>query len=104
MDYVIRVFKDPCDIDAHGWDALCAQQDAPTPFMSHAYLLAMQESGSATPKTGWTPQFVTLWQEDRLVAACALYLKGHSYGEYVFDWLGPMPTANTDLRITPKDC
>ena len=55
MDYVTRVFNDPRDMDAFGWDALLAQQDAPTPFMSHAYLLAMYESGSATPKTGWTP-------------------------------------------------
>jgi predicted N-acyltransferase len=102
MDYVIRFFKDPCDIDAHGWDALCAQQDAPTPFMSHAYLLAMHESGSATPKTGWTPQFVTLWQEDRLVAACALYLKSHSYGEYVFDWAWANAYGEHGLAYYPK--
>jgi len=102
MDYVIRVFKDPCDIDAHGWDALCAQQDAPTPFMSHAYLLAMHESGSATPKTGWTPQFVTIRQEDRLVAACALYLKSHSYGEYVFDWAWANAYGEHGLAYYPK--
>ena len=102
MDYVTRVFNDPRNMDAHGWDALCAQQDAPTPFMSHAYLLAMHESGSATPKTGWTPQFVTLWQEDRLVAACALYLKSHSYGEYVFDWAWANAYGEHGLAYYPK--
>ncbi|MEY3513061.1 MAG: hypothetical protein RL420_84 [Pseudomonadota bacterium] len=102
MDYVTRVFNDPRDIDAFGWDALLAQQDAPTPFMSHAYLLALHESGSATPKTGWKPHFVTLWQEDQLVAACALYLKSHSYGEYVFDWAWAKAYGEHGLAYYPK--
>ena len=102
MDYVTRVFNDPRDIDAFGWDALLAQQDAPTPFMSHAYLLALHASGSATPKTGWKPHFVTLWQEDQLVAACALYLKSHSYGEYVFDWAWANAYGEHGLAYYPK--
>ena len=102
MDYVTRVFNDPRDIDAFGWDALLAQQDAPTPFMSHAYLLSLHESGSATPKTGWKPHFVTLWQEDQLVAACALYLKSHSYGEYVFDWAWANAYGEHGLAYYPK--
>ena len=102
MDYVTRVFNDPRDIDAFGWDALLAQQDAPTPFMSHAYLLALHESGSAIPKTGWKPHFVTLWQEDQLVAACALYLKSHSYGEYVFDWAWANTYGEHGLAYYPK--
>ena len=102
MDYVTRVFNDPRDIDAFGWDALLAQQDAPTPFMSHAYLLSLHESGSAIPKTGWKPHFVTLWQEDQLVAACALYLKSHSYGEYVFDWAWANAYGEHGLAYYPK--
>ena len=102
MDYVTRVFNDPRDIDAFGWDALLAQQDAPTPFMSHAYLLSLHESGSATPKTGWKPHFVTLWQEDQLVAACALSLKSHSYGEYVFDWAWANAYGEHGLAYYPK--
>ena len=102
MDYVTRVFNDPRDIDAFGWDALLAQQDAPTPFMSHAYLLALHASGSATPKTGWKPHFITLWQEDQLVAACALYLKSHSYGEYVFDWAWANAYGEHGLAYYPK--
>ncbi len=84
--YVTRVLNTPAEIAAADWNALLAEQAEPSPFMRHEYLAAMHESGSATPDTGWTPRFVTLWQGDVLQAACALYLKDHSYGEYVFDW------------------
>ena len=50
LNYVIQVFDDLDAIDAHDWDALLARQDAPTPFMRHAYLSAMQRSGSASEK------------------------------------------------------
>ena len=102
MDYVTRVFQDPRDIPAQMWDGLCARQDATTPFMSHAYLAALHESGSASPKTGWKPQFVTLWQDNQLVAACALYLKSHSYGEYVFDWAWANAYGEHGLAYYPK--
>jgi predicted N-acyltransferase len=102
MDYVTRIFQDPRDIPSQTWDGLYALQDAPTPFMSHSYLVALHESGSAIPKTGWKPQFVTLWQQDQLVAACALYLKSHSYGEYVFDWAWANAYAEHGLTYYPK--
>ena len=71
---------------------MALQPDA-TPFMRHEYLAAMHESASASPTTGWTARFVTLRRgaiDDQtgkrtLMGACALYLKDHSYGEYVFD-------------------
>ena len=86
VNYVTRVLNSPADIAAADWNALLALQAEPSPFMRHEYLAAMHASGSAVPDTGWTPRFVTLWQGDVLQAACALYLKDHSYGEYVFDW------------------
>ena len=43
----------PAEVDAAAWDGLLAQQAQPTPFMRHAYLLALETSGSATAKTGW---------------------------------------------------
>ena len=79
----------PQAIDGLQWNELLARQDpagALNPFMRHEYLTAMQASGSAVPDTGWTPRFMALYDGTRLVAACALYLKSHSYGEYVFDW------------------
>ena len=85
-DYVIRVLDSPLQLSAEAWNGLLVQQPDASPFMRHEYLAAMQLSGSATPATGWTLRLVTLWQGEALHAACALYLKAHSYGEYVFDW------------------
>ena len=89
MNYVTRVQDDLSDIASEVWDALLAQQDAPSPFMQHAYLSAMQTSQSASSGTGWTLQVISLWRDTPqgpvLAAACALYLKTHSRGEYVFD-------------------
>ena len=102
MDYVIRVHTSPLDIPAAIWNALLTQQEAPSPFMQHAYLAALHTSSSATPETGWTPQFVTLWLKDTLAAAGALYIKDHSYGEYVFDWAWANAYAEHGLDYFPK--
>ena len=101
-DYVIRVLSSPLQIKAAAWDALLAQQPHPTPFMRHAYLAALHTSGAATPATGWTPRFITLWQSEALVAACPLYLKTHSHGEYVFDWAWANAYAEHGLAYYPK--
>jgi hypothetical protein len=104
-DYVIRVLNTPLDIDSAQWNTLLAAQASDgvlNPFMRHEYLCAMHQSGSATPKTGWTPRFVTLWHGELLVAACALYLKTHSYGEYVFDHAWANAYAQHGLEYYPK--
>ena len=101
-DYVIRVLNSPLQVKAAEWDALLSQQPHPTPFMRHAYLAALHTSGAATPATGWTPRFITLWQGDALVAACPLYLKTHSHGEYVFDWAWANAYAEHGLAYYPK--
>jgi predicted N-acyltransferase len=101
-DYVIRVCKDPTQIDALAWDALLDSQAAPTPFMRHAYLAAMHTSGSAVPRTGWTPHFLLLHRGSALAGAAALYLKTHSYGEYVFDWAWADAHHRHGLRYYPK--
>ncbi len=68
---------------AEDWDR-CAGAD--NPFLSHAFLLALEESGSVSARTGWQPQHLILRGADsRPVGAVPLYLKSHSYGEYVFD-------------------
>ena len=83
---IARVHPSVLDLPAEPWNALLAQQTHATPFMRHEYLAALERSGSATPRTGWTPRFLSLWDDGVLIAACPLYLKDHSYGEYVFDW------------------
>jgi uncharacterized protein len=101
-DYVTRVLASPLELDAGQWNALLALQDAPSPFMRHEYLAAMERSESATPASGWTPQFVTLWRDGKLEAACPLYLKDHSYGEYVFDWAWASAYQQHGLAYYPK--
>lgn len=83
---IARVLGSALEVDGPAWNALLARQSHPTPFMRHEYLAALEYSCSATARTGWAPRFMTLWEGDTLVAACPLYLKNHSYGEYVFDW------------------
>ena len=70
-------------VDPADWDR-CAGAD--NPFVRHAFLAALEESGSSTAETGWLPQHVVLKTRDGTVlGAVPMYLKGHSYGEYVFD-------------------
>ena len=104
-DYVIRLLESPLEIDGAVWNALLAVQSPDgvvNPFMRHEYLAALHASGSATPETGWTPRFFTLWQGSALAGACALYLKAHSYGEYVFDWAWANAYQQHGLDYYPK--
>lgn len=79
-------------IAAADWDACAAPEAADggrpdNPFLTHRFLLALEESGSATPRAGWAPTHLAL--EDgggRLIGVAPLYLKSHSQGEYVFDY------------------
>ena len=101
-EYVIRVFDDPAEIDPATWDSLVAAQPSATPFVSMAYLRALHESASATGATGWAPHFLALERAGVLVAACPLYLKDHSYGEYVFDWAWADAYQRHGLDYYPK--
>jgi len=102
IDYVTRVLPSIGDIPAALWDGLLATHADASPFMQHAYLLAMETSGSASPATGWQAHIITLEREGRLVAACALYVKDHSYGEYVFDWAWANAYQQHGLPYYPK--
>src|ERR1700712_1222531 len=101
-EYVLRVFDDPPEIDAAAWAALLAAQPSATPFASLAYLTALDQSKSAVGATGWAPHFLGLEQSGELVAACPLYLKDHSYGEYVFDWAWADAYQRHGLEYYPK--
>lgn len=101
-DYVIRVLGDPAEVDAAAWDALHDAQPSATPFTRHAYLDALTASGSATEETGWQPSFLTVHHGGELVGACPLYLKSHSYGEYVFDWAWADAYHRHGLAYYPK--
>ena len=101
-DYVIEVHQTPDEVNATDWNDLLALQAHATPFMRHEYLSALHSSGAAVPATGWTPRFFTLTRDGILLAACALYLKTHSYGEYVFDQSWASAYAQHGLDYYPK--
>jgi predicted N-acyltransferase len=79
----LTLHRSVAEIPAADWDA-CA--GAGNPFVSHAFLLALEESGSTGGRSGWLPQHAALRDPGGLLLACApMYAKAHSYGEYVFD-------------------
>jgi len=90
-EYTIRVAQSFKDIAPESWNSLSGASRLPSatpynPFISHAFLSALEESGSATAKTGWLGQHLLLERSDgRLMGAVPGYLKNHSRGEYVFD-------------------
>ena len=80
---IIKVVGSMAAIDREDWDA-CAGPD--NPFVSHAFLEALEESGSATAKTGWAPYHLVIEDNDgRLIGGAPMYVKSHSQGEYIFD-------------------
>ncbi len=86
-------------IDAAQWDALAGQDD---PFIEHAFLLALEQSGSVGGDSGWLPLHVVAREGERLVGALPLYVKLHSYGEYIFDWSWASSAERAGLRYYPK--
>ena len=88
-----RVIDHIADVPAAAWDA-CA--GGVNPFVSHAFLHALEASGSVNAESGWLPHHLLLEDGDgRLLGAVPLYLKGHSHGEYVFDhgWANALEQA-----------
>ena len=80
-EVLARIGSGVASINPGAWDALACGD----PFLSHAFLSSLEDSGSVGPGTGWTPAPVLVEDEGRLVAAAPAYLKSHSQGEYVFD-------------------
>ncbi len=79
----LRIHHQIKEIDANQWNALCKDD---YPFLRHDFLFALEESGCVSQDTGWYPLHLSLSLDDQLIAAMPLYLKSHSWGEYVFDW------------------
>ena len=98
----LKVLDSLGSIASQEWDALT--NDNPT--LNHAFLQSMIDAGCTTAKTGWLPQFLTLWREldgrQSLCGAVPLYVKSHSYGEYVFDWAWAEAYQRHGLEFYPK--
>ncbi len=96
----VRILQSIADIDAPSWNALAGPEQ---PFVQHEFLLALEESGCAVPRTGWTPRHLLL--EDRAgrpLGAVPLYRKTHSRGEFVFDFSWANAYAQHGISYYPK--
>jgi predicted N-acyltransferase len=97
--FSLKVVSSIRRIDAAAWDA-CA--GAGNPFVSYAFLSALEDSGSVSPENGWAPQHLVLEDDGRVVGCAPLYLKNHSYGEYIFDWGWAQAYERAGGRYYPK--
>jgi predicted N-acyltransferase len=96
----MRVLSSIAQIDAASWNALVADG---APFLCHEFLLALEESGCAAPRTGWTARHLVLDDaQGRPLGALPLFLKGHSRGEFVFDFSWANAYAQHGLPYYPK--
>jgi uncharacterized protein len=98
----IRVTDNLANIPNSQWDALVDGN----PTLKHAWLQSMIDADCTTVATGWLPQFILLSREldmvETLVGAVPLYMKNHSYGEYVFDWAWAEAYQRAGLDYYPK--
>jgi predicted N-acyltransferase len=86
------------------WDSIAnpSNEALPHPFTRHAFLTALEESGSATARKGWRPAHLVLQRENKAVGLLPLYEKTHSYGEYVFDHAWADAFTRAGGRYYPK--
>jgi predicted N-acyltransferase len=95
-EFVAKIAAGVSGLNAQAWDRIAGDSD---PFVSHAFLSALERSGSVGPGTGWTPAPILVEDDSsHLLAAAPAYLKSHSQGEYVFDhgWADAWERAGGD--------
>ncbi|HEY0192118.1 MAG TPA: GNAT family N-acetyltransferase [Kofleriaceae bacterium] len=103
---MVRAVGSVADLDAAAWDAL---DHAPSPFLRHGFLRALEESGSIDPATsrkrgrsGWSSLYLLAEQGGRLIGAVPAFIKSHSYGEYIFDWGWANAAQRAGIAYYPK--
>ena len=95
-----RIIRSFAEVDAAEWNAL---PGAEAPFLRHEFLSALETSGCATAETGWDARHVLVRAQDgRLAGAFPLYLKSHSWGEFVFDFAWAEAHHRAGLRYYPR--
>ena len=98
-DLDARFLTSISQVSCSDWNALTGTD---FPFMRHEFLSALEDSGSTRAENGWQPCHATLHRDGKLVALMPLYLKSHSYGEYVFDWAWADAWRRCGLNYYPK--
>lgn len=87
------------DVRREEWDALVADE---SPFLEWGWLASLEEARCVGGRSGWSPQHLALFEDDRLVAACPLYLKTNSEGEFVFDYAWANAAHGAGIEYYPK--
>lgn len=98
MSFILQITDSIQQVDANNWDALVGDM----PLLSHAFLSALETSQSVGKGTGWQPYPMVVYESGQLVGAMPLYVKSHSYGEYVFDWAWAEAYEHSGLSYYPK--
>ncbi len=96
ISWVFSISKIP----KHAWNELALALN--TPFLEWEWLFLLENSGSICPDTGWMPAHLTLWKDQKLIAAAALYIKTHSEGEFVFDYIWAQAARQLGINYYPK--
>ena len=94
-----RLLTSLAAIDPGSWNALVGEDD---PFVEHAFLSLLEESGSVGRGTGWVPMHVAVYEGEALVAAIPAYVKDDSWGEFVFDFQWARAAQQAGVRYYPK--
>ena len=87
------------DFSTQQWNALCPPS---YPFIRHEFLSALEDSNTINTDSGWTPQHLSVSADDKLLALMPLYLKDHSFGEFVFDWAWADAYERNGFQYYPK--
>lgn len=98
MSLVLEITDSILQVNAKDWDGLVGDM----PLLSHAFLSALERSGSLGKGTGWQSYTMLVHEGGKLVGALPLYIKSHSYGEYVFDWAWADAYERSGLNYYPK--
>ena len=94
-----RIITDFSTINEREWDQL---DHGDNPFLSWAFLHALEASGSVAANTGWKPHHLAVFQDGQLAAFAPTYIKTHSHGEFVFDWAWADAYHRNGLEYYPK--
>jgi predicted N-acyltransferase len=98
--WTLKIAGSVSEFDPAQWNNLVDEKTVP--FLEWEWLAALEESGSAAPETGWHPLHLSLWDKDALLAAAPLYLKNHSDGEFVWDYMWARAAGQLKRAWYPK--
>tara|TARA_Y100001968_G_scaffold266413_1_gene255914 strand:+ start:14693 stop:15877 length:1185 start_codon:yes stop_codon:yes gene_type:complete len=88
------------EISQESWENVSSNNSIP--FFQHSWLLALETSGSITPKKGWQPLYLSIWRHNDLLGVAPLFLKNHSYGEFIFDHSFVQLANKLNIEYYPK--